>query len=97
MRKIFLIPAILAMSTNFAFAIDLSQLVRLNQSIGNTSTGGFARNWASIFQAPIPVNLGRSSNISQSVTINQSIGDTSTGGTAMNNAVVFQGQLPASF
>ncbi len=60
MKKLLFIPAILALSTNFAFAIDLKQLVKLNQSIGNTSDGGFAKNKAFIFQGQFPVNGGNS-------------------------------------
>lgn len=96
MKKILLIPTILAVSTNFAFAIDLSQWAKLNQSIGNTSKGGFARNRAFIDQAmvfPIKPSL----DPSQSATINQSIGDTTTGGTAINEAVIIQTQQPTSW
>lgn len=97
MKKLILIPAILALSTNVAFAIDLEQWVKLHQSIGDTLTSGFALNRAFILQKPIPINNDGPFNFFQRATIDQSIGDTSSGGTAINNAVIFQGQLPASF
>lgn len=97
MKKFALISIILALTTNVAFAIDLNQWVKLHQSIGNTSTGGFARNRAFVFQTHFPFIPGQFSSFVQNATINQSIGNTSSGGTAINNAFIFQGPLPASF
>ncbi len=96
MQKLVLVPAALALSANFAFAVEFDQIVKLNQSIGNTSKGGFARNRAFVLQAPVPVNVGQGS-ISQNVTLNQSIGDTTTGGKAVNNAVILQNAMPFSY
>ncbi|MEK4033940.1 hypothetical protein WOC76_14300 [Methylocystis sp. IM3] len=97
MKKLIIVPAILALSANFAFAIDLSQALKLNQSIGDTSKGGFALNKAFVVQAQVPVNAGKSSDLSQKADISQSIGNTSKGGEAINKATVIQAQVPLSF
>ncbi len=97
MKKLLLASAALALSTSFAFAIDLSQAVTLNQTIGNTSKGGFALNKALVVQAQIPVNAGKGSSLSQTANIDQTIGNTSKGGEAINKATVIQAQVPLSF
>ncbi len=95
MKKLLLIPAMLALSTDFAFAFDLDQWAKITQSIGNTSRGGFARNRAFIAQTMVfPVTP--SVDPSQRATINQSIGDTTDGGTAINNATIIQTQAQVS-
>jgi hypothetical protein len=96
MRKLLLIPAALVLSTSFAFALDLTQSLTLNQSIGNTSKGGFALNKAFVVQAQVPVNQWHG-DLSQSATISQSIGNTSKGGDAINKATVIQAQVPLNF
>lgn len=108
MKKILLIPAVLALSTGFAFAdgwggnhggggVDLTQISNLQQSIGNTSTGGYASNRAFVLQAQVPINQRRGVDLYQRSDISQSIGNTSTGGEARNRATVIQVQAPLTF
>jgi hypothetical protein len=96
MKKLLLIPTILALSTSFAFALDLSQWASVKQSIGDTSKGGFALNKAFVVQAQVPVNQYHG-DLSQKASVKQSIGDTSKGGTAINKAAVIQAQVPLNF
>ncbi|WP_363350915.1 hypothetical protein [Methylocystis echinoides] len=96
MKKLLLIPVVLALSTSFAFALDLSQTANVTQAIGNTSKGGFALNKAWVVQAQVPVNQWHG-DLSQSATVNQSIGNTSKGGAAINKATVIQAQVPLNF
>jgi hypothetical protein len=98
MKKLLLASAAVALSANFAFAYDLSQSLKLHQSIGDTSKGGFALNKAFVVQAQVPVNTsGPHTDITQKAHIDQSIGDTSKGGDAINKAVVIQAQVPLNF
>ncbi len=73
------------------------QALSLNQSIGNTSAGGFALNKATVVQAQVPVNAPQGSSLAQKLEIGQSIGDTSKGATAINKATVIQAQVPLNF
>jgi hypothetical protein len=95
MKKLLLVSAALALSTSAAFAFDISQSLKLNQSVGDTSKGGFALNKAFVLQAQVPVNAG--GDVSQKLELGQSIGDTSKGGTAVNKATVIQAQVPLNF
>ncbi len=97
MKKLLLASAALAVSTTFAFAIDLSQVANLHQSIGDTAKGGSAANKFLGVQAQIPVNAGDKSSLSQKMDVNQTIGNTAKGGEAVNKAVVIQAQVPLSF
>ncbi|WP_363349484.1 hypothetical protein [Methylocystis echinoides] len=98
MKKLLLVSAALALSTTFALAggLDISQSLKLNQTIGDTSKGGFALNKAFIVQAQVPVNPGHG-DITQKLDVGQSIGDTSKGGTAINKGTVIQAQVPLNF
>ncbi|WP_363347204.1 hypothetical protein [Methylocystis echinoides] len=96
MKKLIIVPVVLALSSSFAFALDISQSLKLNQSIGDTSKGGFALNKAFVLQAQVPVNT-TSGNVTQKADIAQSIGDTTKGGEAKNKAVVIQAQVPLNF
>ncbi len=97
MKKVLLASAALALSTSFAFAIDLSQGLVLNQAIGNTDKGGLAVNKFLGVQAQVPVNAGDKSALSQKMGVSQTIGNTAKGGEAINKAVVIQAQVPLSF
>ncbi|MEK4033459.1 hypothetical protein WOC76_16805 [Methylocystis sp. IM3] len=97
MKKLLLASAAVALSTTFAFAIDLSQVANLSQSIGNTAKGGVATNKFLGLQVQLPVNAGDKSALAQKMDVSQSIGNTAKGGEAVNKAVVIQGQVPLSF
>ncbi|WP_363349534.1 hypothetical protein [Methylocystis echinoides] len=96
MKKLLLVSAAVALSTNFAFALDISQSLKLNQTIGDTSKGGFALNKSFLVQAQVPVN-STTGKVSQSAELGQKIGDTSKGGDAINKNVVIQAQVPLNF
>ncbi|WP_363346367.1 hypothetical protein [Methylocystis echinoides] len=97
MKKLLLVSAALALSTTYALAggLDIAQSLKLNQTIGDTSKGGFALNKAFVLQAQVPVNAN--GDVSQKLELGQTIGDTSKGGAAINKATVIQAQVPLNF
>ncbi len=104
MKKLLLASAALALSSTFAFADGshsgpaptLNQTFSLTQTIGNTSTGGEAKNKFFGVQAQVPVNSPKST-LNQSMDVTQTIGNTSKGGEAINKATVIQAQVPLNF
>ncbi len=104
MKKLLLASAALALSSTFAFADaastppapNLNHTFSLTQTIGNTSTGGEAKNKFFGVQAQVPVNSPKST-LNQSMDVTQTIGNTSKGGEAINKATVIQAQVPLNF
>ncbi len=81
MKKILLIPAVLAFSTSVAFAQSITT-TSSTQSAGGGSSGGSS--------SPITAAL------SQQFGLTQTVGDTSKGGFALNKGLFVQAQVPVN-